>query len=193
MAHEFPGFRAVQRLHTSRRSTVDRAIRIADARAVIVKQPADDVVAAEALSRVQHEHDLLRSVQGPGVVEALEIVRDGHRAALILEDFGADLARWIAERRFSIGEALDVAIEVARSLARIHAAGMVHKDINPSNIVYDPVTRTAKLIDFDLASRATAADPRAGWAAEGTLHYLAPEQTGRLEDRKSTRLNSSHV
>src|SRR6185503_15532820 len=64
----------------------------------------------------------------------------------------------------------------------IHAAGVVHKDINPRNIVYVPASRTAKLIDFDIAIRARAAGAAASAPTEleGTLHYLAPEQTGRL-------------
>jgi len=70
----------------------------------------------------------------------------------VLEDSGAELASCLAERRFSLSEALDVAIGIARGLTHVHAVGVVHKDVNPSNIVYDPVTRTVKLIDFDLAS-----------------------------------------
>lgn len=181
MAHAFPGFRDVQRLHTGSRWAVDRVVRVSDARTVILKHPAADLVAAEVLSRVQHEYDLLRSVRGPGVIEAFEIIRDGGRAALVLEDFGAALASCLAERRFSLVEALDVAIAIAHSLARVHAVGVVHKDVNPSNIVYDQVTRTVKLIDFDLASRTRRPSSRgASSMAQGTLHYLAPEQTGRL-------------
>jgi len=181
MVHAFPGFRGVQRLHTGSRSAVDRAVRVSDASAVILKQPAADLVAAEMLSRVQHEYDLLRSVRGPGVIEVFEIVRDGSRAALVLEDFGAELASCLAERRFALVEALDVAIAIARSLARIHAVGVIHKDVNPSNIVYDRATRTVKLIDFHLAACTRRPGSRgAGPMVVGTLHYLAPEQTGRL-------------
>jgi histidine kinase len=181
MAHAFPGYRALHRLRAGNRSTVDRAVRIADARTVIVKQPTGQLVAAEALARLQHEFDVLRSVRGPGVIEALEVIRDGSHAALVIEDFGAELATWLGERRFSVGEALDVAAAVARGLAHIHAAGVVHKDINPSNVVYEPLTRGVKLIDFDVASHTRASPRSEGSTGEGTLHYLPPEQTGRLD------------
>ncbi|HMG53906.1 MAG TPA: serine/threonine-protein kinase PknK, partial [Kofleriaceae bacterium] len=148
---------------------------------MILKQPAADLVAAEILGRVQHEYDLLRAVRGPGVIEVLDIVRHGSRAALVLEDFGASLAGCLAARRFALAEALDVAIAIARSLAHIHAAGLIHKDVNPSNLVYDEATGAVKLIDFDLAVRTRDASARgAGTMGQGTLHYLAPEQTGRL-------------
>ena len=173
----------VQRLHASSRSIVDRATRIGDGTRVVVKQPAGDAVAAEALGRLQHEHDLLDEVRGPGVIAVLELVRDGSHAALVLEDFGTALAHWIADHRLSIAEALDVGIAIAGDLARIHAAGVIHKDINPNNIVYEPATRTTKIIDFDIATRVRLASARAGSASalEGTLAYLAPEQTGRLD------------
>ncbi|HZJ67350.1 MAG TPA: hypothetical protein VFD36_27770, partial [Kofleriaceae bacterium] len=120
MAHEFPGYRTVERLHAGDRSIVDRALRVADARTVIVKQPTGKLVPAEAHARLQHEFEVLRAVRGPGVVEALEVIRDGGHAALVVEDSGTPLATSLAERRFGVGEALDVAAAIARSLAHIH-------------------------------------------------------------------------
>jgi histidine kinase len=182
MAHDFPGYRTVERLHAGDRSIVDRAYRVADARTVIVKQPTGKLVSAEAHARLAHELEMLRAARGPGVVEALEVIRDGGHAALVVEDVGAALASSLGHRRFGVAEALDVAAAIARSLAHIHAAGVVHKDINPSNLVYDPATRGVKVIDFDAAARTGDASARGRDAtAEGTLHYLAPEQTGRLE------------
>jgi len=178
----FPGFRATERLHTSSRSTVDRVVRLVDGATVIMKQPADDVVLAEAQRRLEHEFDLLCTLRGTGVVEAFAIVRDGNHAALIIEDLGDVLQHRVGERRLPLAEVLDIGIELARSLARIHAIGVVHKDVNPNNIIYDPATRLTKLIDFDIASvnrRASAPGPSSP-TLEGTLRYLAPEQTGRL-------------
>src|SRR6185369_9812707 len=108
MAHEFPGVRLTQRLHTSRRSIVDRAVRLSDGATVIVKQRADDVLAVEGIRRIQDEYDMMRSLQGAGVAGVLALVRDGGHTALVLEDLGDVLATRIAERRFTLDEALDV-------------------------------------------------------------------------------------
>src|SRR5262249_34647434 len=116
-----------------------------------------------------------------GVIDALEVIREGSRAALVLEDVGGDLASRLTEGRVAIGEALEIATAIAHSLAHVHAAGVIHRDINPTNIVYTAATRAVKLIDFDLASRTQDADAPVATAVEGTLHYLAPEQTGRLD------------
>src|SRR5262245_14365314 len=102
MAHEFPGYRLAQRLHAGARSTVDRAIRVADGTLVILKQPTGEIVAADALARVQREFDLLRTVHGPEVVAALDIARDASRAALVLEDAGDTLASALDARRLSL-------------------------------------------------------------------------------------------
>src|ERR1041384_2451964 len=122
MVHAFPGYRESRRPPAGGRSTVDRVERLGDARTVILKQPVADLVAAEMLGRVQHEFDLLHAVRGPGVIEALELIRNGSRAALVLEDFGVELATCLAERRFSLLEVLDVGVAIARGLAHIHAA-----------------------------------------------------------------------
>jgi histidine kinase len=183
MAHVFPGFQVVERIYASSRTRVERALRLVDSTLVVIKQSSVDVVAAEALRRAQHEHDLLGALRGtPGVIEVHAIVRDGSHVALILESCGAGIATAIAQRWLSVGDVLDAGIQLARSLACIHAAGIVHRDINPHNIVYDPASRVAKIIDFDSAFRPQpdAAELTASIAHEGTLHYMAPEQTGRL-------------
>ena len=182
MPHSFPGYRVLQRLYASPRSIVERAIRVLDGRAVVIKQPQDEVVTADAARRIQHECEILRVLRGDGIIDVVEIARDGSHLALVLESFGESLLTEMVAHRFSLGDALDVASEVARILTRVHAAGVVHKDLNPTNILYDAASRTAKLVDFDIASRTSSASLElvAPAALEGTLLYMAPEQTGRL-------------
>ncbi|HET7499723.1 MAG TPA: AAA family ATPase [Kofleriaceae bacterium] len=182
MAHAFPGFRVVEQVYASGRSVVERAVRLADTALVVVKQASGDVVTAEAVRRAQHEYELLTALRGAGVVDVHALVRDGSHVALILESCGDVLATAIADHRLSVRDVLDAGIQIARSMARMHAAGIVHRDINPRNIVYDPASQTAKLIDFDIAVRARPGrgEPAAPTTLEGTLHYMAPEQTGRL-------------
>ena len=182
MAHSFPGYRATQQLYASPRSIIERAECAADGATVVIKQADDGVVVVEAARRIQHECDLLRSLRGDGVIGVREILRDGSHIALVLESFGEPLATAIAGRALAFDEALALAVTLARITARVHAAGVVHRDINPRNILYDPASRTAKLIDFDIATR-TRSSPVEAVASRifaGTLPYMAPEQTGRL-------------
>ncbi|MCG8365032.1 MAG: serine/threonine-protein kinase PknK, partial [Pseudanabaenales cyanobacterium] len=75
-----------------------------------------------------------------------------------------------------------LAIQIARILGEIHAAQIIHKDINPGNIVFNPVTGIVKIIDFSIATQLNRETPvlKSPSVLEGTLAYLSPEQTGRM-------------
>jgi serine/threonine protein kinase len=183
MRHEFPGYQGTRQLYASARSSVEQVLRSADGAVLVLKQPLEAMLGSEALRRVQHEYALVTALRGPGVVAAHAVVRDAGRAGIVLENAGESLASWLARQRFSLLDVLGIGVEVARTLARIHELGIVHKDINPNNIVYDSVRRVATVIDFDIASRAhgALANLPTVAVAEGTLAYKAPEQTGRLK------------
>ncbi|WP_341530570.1 PAS domain S-box protein [Nostoc sp. UHCC 0302] len=83
---------------------------------------------------------------------------------------------------FSLPEFLQLAIKIAEILAAIHTANVIHKDINPSNIVLNPVTGQLKIIDFGISTLITRSNPtlKNPNVLEGTLAYISPEQTGRM-------------
>ncbi len=84
---------------------------------------------------------------------------------------------------------LDVAIALSDTLGKIHAANVIHKDINPSNIVLNPKTGVVKMIDFGIATRFSRTNPtfKSLHLLEGTPAYLSPEQTGRMNRRLDYR------
>ena len=83
---------------------------------------------------------------------------------------------WTLEQFFPL------TIQIARILGEIHAAQIIHKDINPGNIVFNPVTGIVKIIDFSIATQLNRETPtlKSPSVLEGTLAYLSPEQTGRM-------------
>src|SRR5690606_32460743 len=130
-----------------------------------------------------NEYELLRALDSSSVVEALDLIRHGGHIALILEDYpGASLKHWMSTTECALDQRLEVAVQIAALLADVHAAGVIHKDLNPHNVLYDPASRRCKLIDFGIATRLRAEDSSLGpqTALEGTLAYMAPEQTGRM-------------
>ncbi|HEY0477799.1 MAG TPA: AAA family ATPase [Kofleriaceae bacterium] len=180
----FPGYAGIDRLHAGTRSTVYRARRIADGAPVILKVArASHAGLDESLARLRHELEILGSIRSDRVIRGHGVAVLGTDAVLVLEDAGGEsLDRCLARARFSLADALGVAIGVAAALRDVHAAGIIHKDVTPGNIVFDAATGQARLIDFDLAT-AWRTD-HDGFVSpnklEGTLRYMAPEQTGRM-------------
>nr|WP_297354535.1 EAL domain-containing protein [uncultured Caldimonas sp.] len=149
---------------------------------VIVKLTAGELPSAHAIATLRHEYEMLRAVRMVGVVRALALERRGNGLALVLEDAGPQNLR---ERCAAGGVTLELFFEWAEQLVhivrRLHDKPMVHRDINPSNLVWNEQTRRLTLIDFELATpfrTASIADPESA-DASGTWAYLSPEQTGR--------------
>jgi predicted ATPase/signal transduction histidine kinase/GAF domain-containing protein len=178
------GFQVIEQLHASRRSVVQRARRQDGGAPVVLKSNGPDVPPEQALARHEHEREILQSLRSDLVIKAYEIVRTGPLAALVLEDFGGEsLRRWLDHGPLPFEEALQIALLTARALCDVHDAGVFHRDINPHNIVYNRQSRALKLIDFDIATTFRMAATRrfaASGALAGTLRYMAPEQTGRM-------------
>ncbi|GAB7044225.1 MULTISPECIES: diguanylate cyclase [Catenuloplanes] len=131
--------------------------------------------------RIAHERTVLARLAGlPGVQQVAP--GDGHEDRLALIAYDAPtLAESCAHRPMDASELLRFATELAEAVAGVHARGVVHKDLNPANVLADGEPRRPILIDFGLAT--TVAEGRPEFThhseIEGTLPYLAPEQTGR--------------
>jgi len=171
-----------ERLAESDRNTVRRARRLRDGARLIVKTSTREYPSVREVRRLEFEYRILRHVESPGVIAALDIERQGGRVALILEDFGGERLSALVSKGVSFEHFFPLAISVAHALGHVHARGVMHKDINPGNILIHPGTREVKLIDFSIASELSREHLEATpiSAPEGTLPYLSPEQTGRM-------------
>lgn len=171
---------------------VHRGYRKADGHAIIAKILRDEFPTDLQLARLRHEHEILTSLEVPGVVKTHGLEATGNGLALILDDAGEQsLDRILHTERPPLRRALQIAVAIARTLARVHERNVLHKDIKPQHVFLDPKDPTrVTLIDFGIATRLTR--ERQGAALldrlEGSLPYVAPEQTGRLNrviDRRS--------
>jgi len=150
---------------------------------VILKTLKADYPSRDELARYRWEYDITESLEVEEVIKPLRSENVHKRPVLVFEDFGGrSLNRLLQERRFSVDELLAIAISLAGGIHAIHAASIIHKDINPSNVVYNPETRQLKIIDFGIATILSRenAEIRNPEALEGTLPYISPEQTGRM-------------
>ena len=111
------------------------------------------------LDRLAHEYGLRERLDAAWAVRPLDLVHDGGRTALILEDAGEPLDGMLGAP-METGRFLDLAIAIASAVDRLHQAGLVHKDIKPANIVLDEATGAVRLTGFGIASASCASASR---------------------------------
>ncbi|MEI6760682.1 MAG: AAA family ATPase [Betaproteobacteria bacterium] len=177
-------------LHNGRLTIVSRGVRAADGTPVVLKRLRQLYPPPASITALRRELALTRQAACAGVVEALELSEAQGVVSLVFKDFGGtSLAARLQAGRLPLAEAVDIAVSVCDTLAQVHERGMVHRDVNPSNIVRNGATGEVRLIDFGLAttlSRQTATATAVGQLM-GTLRYLAPEQSGRTEGQVDAR------
>ena len=128
---------------------------------------------------------MLVSLAGlPGVARALALEENAGLPLLVLDDAGPmALGEWLERRPMELAAFLPLALRMAETVAALHARGVVHRDVNPSNIVLDAGGEHPTLVDFGAAATLAGVSPaRADLSGTlaGTLPYMAPEQTGRM-------------
>jgi predicted ATPase/signal transduction histidine kinase len=177
------GYALDQPLHWSGRSTIHGGRRQSDGAPVIFKLLSNEYPSAEAVARLRREYELARVAAGHGGVEVLGLEPVQGSWAIVMKDLGARaLHLLLGARRLTLEETLQLGGRIATALAAIHQRRIVHKDINPSNIIVSPTTGEVWLIDFGLSTMLSRENPslRSPNVLEGTLRYLSPEQTGRM-------------
>jgi predicted ATPase/GAF domain-containing protein/HPt (histidine-containing phosphotransfer) domain-containing protein len=169
-------------LADSGRNTVRRVRRVSDGARLVLKLPTREYPSVRELRRLEFEYDLLCKLRSPGVIAAVDIERESGRIALVLEDFGGERLPARPGQGMDLDVFFPLAAAIAGSLGQVHARNVIHKDLNPRNILMNPATRQVKLIDFSLASelRRERLDVTPHTQLEGTLPYISPEQTGRM-------------
>jgi predicted ATPase/class 3 adenylate cyclase/tRNA A-37 threonylcarbamoyl transferase component Bud32 len=177
------GFQVRERLYESKNSLVLRAIGDADGLPVVIKVLKNDYPTASELARYRREFDITRSLDLAGVIRSYELRRHEKTLLMVFEDFGGmSAASLLRERALSLDEFFHTAIQVAVALGDVHRAHIIHKDICPANLVINPATGEVKIIDFGIATRFSTEQTvlTSPEVLEGTLAYMSPEQTGRM-------------
>jgi PAS domain S-box-containing protein len=149
---------------------------------VLVVLPAAERALPATLERLAHEYALRDELDAAWAARPLALVREGGRTALLLEDPGGEPLEGLIGAPMEAGRFLRLAIGIAAALGKAHQRGLVHKDVKPANILVNCADGQTRLAGFGIASRL----PRERQAPEppefiaGTLAYMAPEQTGRM-------------
>jgi PAS domain S-box-containing protein len=150
--------------------------------AVLVVLPSSDHPTPASLKRLAHEYELKDDLEGGWALRPVELVRERGRTMLVLEDPGGEPLGRVIGSPLELGRVLQFAVALSASVGRLHERGLIHKDLKPANVLVDPATGQVWLTGFGIASRLAREhqSPEPLEFIAGTLPYMAPEQTGRM-------------
>ncbi len=180
-------YKIEQTLSESQNSTIYQCIRKKDNQNVILKK-LKDYPSFNKLANFKREFLILKELDIDGVIKAHNIFNYKNTLIIELEDFGGcSLDQFLyppleKKRPFTIEQFLNIAINVTIVLEKIHQQGIIHKDLNPSNMVWNPNTSELKFIDFGISTKLSHENINQNDdnVIEGTISYISPEQTGRM-------------
>ena len=160
-----------------------RGIRNSDGQPVIIKRLKAENPDLKDIKRLKNEYEISSNIACPQIIKSYSLETDGNSFALILEDFGGEsLSEYLSKNQLSLHQFFAIAITLADILSQLHSIPIIHKDIKPSNIIINPETQEIKLTDFNIAIRSAFEYPafQNPHGITGTLSYMSPEQTGRM-------------
>lgn len=178
-----PGYQITAEISVNGKTVVYRGQRLKDRKPVILKSLTAKYPMSNVMARLRHEYEILVNLDSPGIVKAYGLESCNKIPVLVLEDFGG-----MSLREFMLGNQIDlisflrIAINLAQTLEQLHQHHIIHKNIQPTNIIFNPDTEEVKIADFALASlleweHQTISNPN---LLEGSFAYMSPEQTGRM-------------
>ncbi len=161
---------------------LSRAVRDGDRSPILLETPALAQPAPGSLQRLEHAYGLREELDPAWAARPLELVWNQGRPALVLEDPGGEPLARLVGQPWEMTTFLRIALGLAVALGRLHRRGLIHKDVKPANIFVDTVAGEVRLTGFGIASRLRRERqaPAPPEVIAGTLAYMAPEQTGRM-------------
>ncbi|MHC5723249.1 MAG: protein kinase domain-containing protein, partial [Nostoc sp.] len=179
-----PGYQVSEELYNGSRTLVYSGYRETDSLPVVIKLLKNPYPSFSELLSFRNQYTIAKNLNSPLFIQtySLEPYQNGY--ALVMEDFGGiSLKEWgVRGIQQSLIEFLEIAIALCNTLDILYRERIIHKDIKPANILINPETKQVKLIDFSIASllpRETQTLINLN-VLEGTLAYISPEQTGRM-------------
>jgi len=185
-------------LHESARTLIYRAQCDHISAPVIIKTFNQQYPSKSDLSALTHSFNIMRKINHPSIPKAYSLESHQKNLYLIMEDIGGESFKrvflsenpLISEKeqkpeptsslktKKSLDAFIEYAIQIVEGLSILHDNHIIHKDINPSNIIVNRSSNRVQIIDFDIASFLAPAQPPS--QLEGSLSYISPEQTGRM-------------
>jgi predicted ATPase/signal transduction histidine kinase len=154
---------------------------------ILALAASSDRPAPWVIQKLEHTYALRETLDPTAVPRLVRLVQEGDLQALLFEDPGGNLLAGLVGQPCELTQFLRVAAGTAVALRGLHAQGLIHGNVNPANILIDPASGRAWLVGASFESRVARAQTVIPWETAGTLAYMAPEQTGRINRAVDTR------
>ncbi|MBF0101714.1 MAG: AAA family ATPase [Desulfobacterales bacterium] len=180
---KFSDYKILEKLDETRSSIVYRGQKDNDAQTVVIKVFKAKQPSSSEIARFRQEYEIIKNLDIEGVVKTYSLIEHISSLSLILEDFEAvSLKEILKKETIDIQLFLEIAIKLSDTLGNIHKKNIVHKDIKPHNILVGKDYKTIKITDFGISKILTHESEEIynKEVIEGTLLYMSPEQTGRM-------------
>ena len=156
---------------------------------ILVLIPVSEFPALESLERLNHEYSLRQELDPAWSARPVTMARHWDRTVLVLEDPSGVPLEQLLDHRLDLASSLRLSIGLSRAIDQLHQHGIIHQDIKPANVLVNSGTGQCWLMGFGIASRLPRQrqSPQPPELVAGTLPYMAPEQTGRMNRSVDSR------
>ena len=182
-----PGYSIVEAIEQKGVLNVLRVLQKADRKPVILKIASGKYTASKGRVFLRHEYNLLKDMEVSGVIQPLSLDEHHDQMVVVYRDAGGNSLRSMIKSGFhfagglSLRDFLDIALSMAVNIENIHKSYIIHKNLNPDNFLLNPDSLQSHLTGFYIASKLPREESISlTGVLEGSLPYISPEQTGRM-------------
>ncbi len=180
---QIPAYTITTEIFKGRNSTIFKAIRKRDNFPVVLKLLNREHPSPVDLSAFLREYEIINKIAGDRIIKTYGIEKYNNSFFIVLEDIGGEsVDKVLLLASQGITEKISLAIQMTQALIQVHQNNIIHKDINPTNFIWNHKTNQLKIVDFGISAEITreASQCINLNELEGLLDYVSPEQTGRV-------------
>ncbi|TAG91195.1 MAG: response regulator [Oscillatoriales cyanobacterium] len=178
------GYQITEKVYSGVNTVIYRGIWEKHKLPVVIKIPIAEYPTLEEITRLRHEYKIRKPLREiTEIINSYRTETHHNGIALILEDFGGvALSDFLTTAKLDLKQFLTIGIQLVTGLGKIHQHQIIHKDIKPHNVIINPTNNCVKITDFSIASCLLRENATSSYSnlLEGTLAYMSPEQTGRM-------------
>jgi diguanylate cyclase (GGDEF)-like protein len=181
--YQLKGYELKEKIHIGFNSIIYKATRLFDNKDLAFKILPKEIPSAKDIARFNLEFKISSEFKNDLFINMYSIEKYNKTLIIVMDYFNApSLNKYIENKKLDLPEFLEIAIQLVKGISEIHNKNIIHKDINPSNILWNNKTKKLKIIDFGISSSLSTEIQTETYSnnLEGTFPYISPEQTGRM-------------